>query len=38
MKTILDYLAKRLDWAILIAFGFIFLIAKGILWIHYEVL
>lgn len=38
MKAIMNYLSTRLDWAILIAFAFIFLLAKGAIWIVYDVL
>lgn len=37
MKLIFNHLAKHLDWAILLAFGIGVLMAKGGLWLYYDV-
>jgi len=37
MKAIVNFFVHKMDWAILIAFMFIIAIAKGAVWLYYDV-
>lgn len=37
MKQKKRYWATRLDWAVLVAFGIVYVIAKVTIWLYYDV-